>query len=118
MGWPNDDSAWYANRRLQMSRILREIPRSVARRHGLGVAKGTIRGKQNCPALICGTTQTVLSLFSIPDYEHACLDSPMPGTSYGPVPPGQMTTLTCARKQGHGCDGEQGRFAIDLLLPA
>ena len=35
------------------------------------------------------------------------------GLVHGPVAPGASVTLTMARVQGHGCDGEQGKFQIE-----
>ena len=32
--------------------------------------------------------------------------------AHGPIQPGGKVTIQIARVQGHGCDGEQGRFAI------
>lgn len=38
--------------------------------------------------------------------------SPGLGANLGPVRPDGHTTITIARIQGHGCDGQQGRFGI------
>jgi hypothetical protein len=41
-----------------------------------------------------------------------CCDNPNPGQMIGFVEPGNSIDLFYCRKDGHGCDGEQGNFAL------
>lgn len=58
-----------------------------------------------------GTSQPVT--FTLSRDWHNCYEGqPGIGSVFGPVAPGGQFTMTLARVQGHGCDGEQGKFAL------
>ena len=48
-----------------------------------------------------------------PSYTY-CMDFPVPGNQYDSVPPNgtRAKLVQCARRQGHGCDGRNGAFAM------
>jgi len=53
--------------------------------------------------------------FTISRKGHSCYEGiPGIGTKLAPIQPGSTVPLTIARIQGHGCDGKQGLFAIEV----
>lgn len=52
--------------------------------------------------------------FKINDYVYNCYEgSPGLGAQLGSYAPGQRAGITIARIQGHGCDGQNGQFAVE-----
>jgi|GEM_PF-1974699 len=50
------------------------------------------------------------------DYQSGCMDNPNPGDVIGLVKSGHPVQLLCNRRGGHGCDGNQGFFALEVLV--
>lgn len=67
-----------------------------------------------------GNTLTILNQFSYPITIYVsqsnwnCCDNPLQGQQVGYVAPGASVQLPYCRKDGHGCDGEQGYFQLDI----
>ncbi|PLX40474.1 MAG: hypothetical protein C0605_06405 [Hyphomicrobiales bacterium] len=60
-------------------------------------------------------TKAPVTFLVSPAYHNCYEGSPGIGAKMGPVRPGRRVTMTIARIQGHGCDGEQGVFAVRPL---
>jgi hypothetical protein len=44
-----------------------------------------------------------------------CCDQPVPGAVIGNLKPNTTISYTCLRKDGHGCNGCQGVWVLDVL---
>ena len=45
-----------------------------------------------------------------------CCDWPLEGQAVGHIQPGASADVAYCRKDGHGCNGEQGQFQLDINI--
>ena len=52
----------------------------------------------------------------VPNSNWNCCDFPTPGTTIGVMLPNTTRDLNYCRTDGHGCNGEQGEFALSIAV--
>ena len=62
---------------------------------------------------ICNKLNDALSIV-VGNANWNCCDTPNPGQVVGHLDPGEACDLTYCRKDGHGCNGCQGQFTLEL----
>ena len=69
-----------------------------------------------------GNTLHILNHFSDPITVYIswsnwnCCDAPLQGQAVAHIAPNQSADVAYCRKDGHGCNGEQGTFQLDMNI--